>query len=260
MKAGFSFCPNDTFLFFAWVHGLVGQDLPIEPFIADVETLNAKAFEKALPLTKLSFATLIQLEEHYQMLPVGAALGWQCGPKIIAKKPFSLEELTSKTIAIPGLHTTAHLLLNRLLPPPGAKFFCRYDEIADLIKSGEVDAGLIIHESRFTFLQEGFHEVIDLGELWHEKTGLPLPLGCLAVQKGIDAEKATKNLRDSLLFAYENPGLVMPYILKHSLVKDPHVVKAHIDLYVTKESLELSLEGKKAITLLKACRQFDDMS
>lgn len=252
IKTGYSFCPNDTFLFYAWAHALVGVDCPIQPELHDVETLNEKALQNELLLSKLSFGALTALQDNYSFLPAGAALGWHCGPKLIALKPFSLEALSDKVIAIPGRQTTAHLLYNKLLPPARGKVFCRYDEINSLIKEGHVDAGLIIHESRFTFAQEGFVEIADLGELWHQKTGLALPLGCIALHKSVLhlAPSATRALQDSLCFAHSHKDAALPYILEHSLVKDPRVVQAHIALYVTPESYQLSSQGRAAIDLL----------
>ena len=145
IETGYSFCPNDTFLFYAWAHEKVGQECPIKPELHDVETLNQKALQEELVLTKLSFGVLSGLQNSYSFLAAGAALGWNCGPKLIAQKPFSLEDISDKVIAIPGEHTTAHLLLNKLLPSPRGKVFCRYDEITSLLQEGHVDAGLIIH-------------------------------------------------------------------------------------------------------------------
>lgn len=247
-KCGFSFCPNDTFLFYAWVQGLVGKSCPILPHIADVETLNTMALKAELPITKLSFGALAHCTKDYQLLRAGAALGWHCGPKIIAKERKALS-----TIAIPGFYTTAHLLLDKLMPGPWQKHFCRYDEVGPLIARGTVDCGLIIHESRFTFHEEGFFEIVDLGELWHEQTGLPLPLGGIAIRRDlINRDEITEALQESLQLSWKDPSLALPYILEHSLVKKKEVVQAHIDLYVTAESLSLSDKGREAIRLLSS--------
>ncbi len=253
IETGLSPCPNDTFLFYAWIHGLVGKEHPIKPFLADVETLNQQAFKQKLPLTKLSFGAYKYVGDHYDLLPTGAALGWNCGPKIIASRPFSLEELSDKSIAIPGRYTTAHLLLEKLFKHPFKKHFCSYDEVEGLVKKGFVDAGLIIHESRFTFALEGLYEIADLGEIWHEKTHLPLPLGGIFIRKDLHQHykrEFIKALQDSLLYGQDNPDKLLPYILQHSRVKEKSIVEAHIALYITKDTFELSNEGQKAIDLM----------
>lgn len=254
-KTGFSPCPNDTFLFFAWVHGITGKEILIAPHLADVESLNESAFKGIFPLTKLSFGAYKYLKNSYEMLPTGTALGWNCGPKLISLKPFSLSRLSTKTVAIPGRYTTAHLLLEKLLPTPCRKVFCRYDEIAHLLKTGQVDAGLIIHESRFTFAREGFVEICDLGELWHRQTALPLPLGGIAVKKELSAlykNSLTKALQASLDYSWQQPEKALSYILEHSRIKEKDVVNAHILLYITEDTREISPQGLQAIDILCA--------
>ena len=159
LKVAFSPCPNDTFIFHAWLKGLISSPINIQPVLEDVQTLNELAMQKRYPVSKISCYCLGLIEDEYQMLSSGAALGYGCGPKIIAKDKFPLEELGSKRIAIPGRQTTAHFLLDLLAPKPIEKRFCSYNEIADLIRSGAVDCGLIIHESRFTFAAQGFNEI-----------------------------------------------------------------------------------------------------
>ena len=160
MKIAFSPCPNDTYLFYAWIKGLVGQELAPHPILADIQQLNAWGMKKTFPLTKLSLHCFAKVVYTYQLLPIGFALGFNCGPKIIAKIPFHLSELSNKTIAIPGKETTAHLLLSRLSVQPKKKLFCLYHEINTLIEKGEADCGVIIHESRFTFQEAGFVEIL----------------------------------------------------------------------------------------------------
>ena len=253
IKLGLSPCPNDTFLFYGWIHGLVGKEHPIKPFFADIETLNQEAFSQRLPLTKLSFGAYKYLKNSYELLPTGSALGWNCGPKIIALKPFSLEELSDKTIAIPGPYTTAHLLLNKIVKNKFNRHFCRYDEVTNLVKKGLVDAGVIIHESRFTFALEGLYEIADLGKLWHEETMLPLPLGGIFIRKDLNknyTKDFTRSIQESLLYAQNNPDQLLPYILEHSRVKEKSIVEAHIALYITKETFDLSRDALKAIDLI----------
>ncbi len=253
MKIAISPCPNDTFLFYAWLAGLVGQDVPVVAEFADIQQLNEWALEKRFPLIKISLGCYAQVVDAYEILPVGAALGFQCGPKIISKTPFHPSEISHKTIAIPGKDTTAHLLLGCLLPTPQKKVFCLYHEIASLIEAGIADCGLIIHESRFTFAEAGFVEIADLGELWHIQTGAPLPLGVLVLLRTTPLpvkERLIAILQQSLSVAHSQPEQALPFILHHSQEKDASIVAQHIATYVTPETAQLSSTGKKAISLL----------
>lgn len=246
-------CPNDTYLFHAWITGIVGKELPAQAVFADIEQLNAWALKGAFPLIKLSFSCFKKVVQNYQLLPIGAALGFYCGPKIIAKHSFPLSELHQKKIAIPGRETTAHFLLSRLQLPVKEKVFCLYHEIASLIRSERVECGLIIHESRFTFQEAGFVEIADLGEMWHEETHLPLPLGGLAVARALpDAAKQqiASILHDSLKHARLHPEMPLPFIVSHAQEKNLEVVRKHIDTYVTEETGGLSTEGIYAIETL----------
>jgi 1,4-dihydroxy-6-naphthoate synthase len=256
MRLAISPCPNDTYLFHAWLAGFVGKDLPAEPYFADIERLNGWALKKAFPLIKLSFHCFSKVVQEYQLLPIGSALGFHCGPKIIAKTFFHPSELSKKKIAIPGEETTAHLLLKLLLPQPKEKLFTPYHEIASLIKREDVDCGLIIHESRFTFKQEGFVEIADLGEIWHAKTGAPLPLGGIAIARDMPdpiKAKIVAILQASLLFARTHPEKGLPFILSYSQEKDEKSVRQHIDTYVTSETECLSSIGISAIETLLHC-------
>lgn len=251
IPVAFSPCPNDTFLFHAWVHGLL--DTGCDPFLYDIEQLNQFALKRRYPLIKVSFGCLPQLLDNYALLPVGAALGFGCGPLIIAREPFDLDQLSEMRIAIPGEHTTAHLLLQKLAPEPREKHFCLYHEIDDLIKAGTVDAGLIIHEQRFTFADQGFVQIADLGELWEQTHNLPIPLGCLIADKSLRheaVEKLTATLRASLQHAWDHPDASADYVLTHAQDKDPIVIRKHIETYVTKETHTLSERGHQAINHL----------
>ncbi len=193
------------------------------------------------------------------MLPVGAALGFNCGPKIIAKKSFPLENLASLRIAIPGQDTTAHHLFQRLIGRAKKIRFCFYHEIASLLDANEVDCGLIIHENRFTFKEQGFVEIVDLGELWHQQTSLPLPLGGLAIRRDVVQKKEIlEALRDSLSFAHTHPSSSLSFVLKHSQEKDPLIVAQHIQTYVNKETASLSKSGQRAISTLLNCDSLSD--
>lgn len=261
MKVALSPCPNDTYLFHAWIEGFVGQDIPPDAVFADIQKLNESALTDTFSLIKLSFHSLSRLWHAYQLLPVGSALGNHCGPKIISKMPFSLEELPTKTIAVPGEGTTAHLLLERLLPPAKKKVFCLYHEIVSLVDQGIADCGVIIHESRFTFQTLGFVEIADLGEMWYEETLAPLPLGGLAISRRVpDATKKriVAILRESLRYAQVNPQSSLPFILHHSQEKEEISVRKHIATYVTEETDQLSTMGIKAIETLLDCGPLGD--
>lgn len=253
LKVAFSPCPNDTFIFHAWLKGLISSPINIQPVLEDVQTLNELAMQKRYPVSKISCYCLGLIEDEYQMLSSGAALGYGCGPKIIAKDKFPLEELGSKRIAIPGRQTTAHFLLDLLAPKPIEKRFCSYNEIADLIRSGAVDCGLIIHESRFTFAAQGFNEIADLGTLWEAAYQLPLPLGCIVAKRSLGKELITEidgAIHQSVAFAKLHPEKSTDYIIKHSLEKAPETIYSHISTYVTEETLRLTPVGKKSIELL----------
>lgn len=256
LTVAFSFCPNDTALFFPWVKGILGKHLPINPILADIQTLNEMAIAHQADLIKVSAHCLGKVNKAYRLLPVGAALGYNVGPKVIANKPLKLNELENKKIAIPGKETTAHLLFDIFAASYClgiSKHFCPYNEIFSLLKKGVVDAGVIIHESRFTFTEAGFYEVCDLGALWHEKTSLPLPLGCLLASSTLSAKviaEITHILEQCYAFFLKEPESAMEYVLAHSQEKDKEVVKKHIALYVTQETGKLSPQGIQSIQLL----------
>ncbi len=253
MPVAISPCPNDTFAFHAWFHRLIPSQITPSPVLADIQTLNEQALKKTYPVSKISLSILSQLIDDYILLPVGAALGKNCGPKLIAKTPFDLSSISSKTIAIPGIHTTAHLLLSSLLPSPFKKVFCHYHEIVPKIQKGEVDAGLIIHETRFTFLNQGLIEIVDLGEVFERKFCCNIPLGGIIAKRKLGnkiLQEITKNIQNSLKQALENPDSSLDYLLSNSQEKDMSAVKQHINLYVTKETYCLSQEGIQSIDCL----------
>lgn len=230
-------------LFHAWIAGKIDSPLKPEPIYADIQQLNTWAQKGDLPLIKLSFATLASVLDRYQLLPVGAAIGYNCGPKIIARE----KRKTYGTIAIPGEDTTAHLLFNRLGLRAEHKHFCRFDEIYSLLHEKKVDSGLIIHESRFTFQDEGFVELADLGELW----GGMIPLGALAVKRDFKhIPELISTLKASLSYAKAHPKAAQNYILEKAQESDPDVVYNHIQTYVNDETMHISKDGMEAIRRL----------
>jgi 1,4-dihydroxy-6-naphthoate synthase len=250
---GFSPCPNDTFIFDAMINNRLQVTDAWTPHLLDVEALNKNAAEERFDVTKMSFAAYALVSDKYQILNSGSALGRGCGPLIISKSPLSLEDLKDKTIAIPGSRTTANLLMSIFVPECKAKLEMVFSDIEDAVLSGGCDAGLIIHENRFTYEQKGLFKVADLGELWEKKTGLPIPLGCIAVKRSLseDEKKHIDDLiRQSVEYAFNNPDASKDYIAQHAQEMNSEVQQQHIDLYVNDFSVNLGDGGKKAIMTL----------
>ena len=252
INLGYSFCPNDTFIFYALTHGRIPGESVIEQ-LEDVETLNQWALSGKLEMTKISYHAYAHVREQYVALRSGGALGRGVGPLIVAREP--LESLVGKTVAIPGAMTTANLMLT-LSQPEGVKTrVMRYDLIMPAIERGEVDAGLIIHESRFTYQQHGLVKLLDLGQWWEGETGLPLPLGAILARRDLGLEKLReldRAVRSSLEYAYAHPLEPKAYIRQHALEMEDAVMQAHIDLYVNEFSLDVGREGERAVTELFA--------
>ena len=210
LKAGFSPCPNDTFIFDALIHNKIDTTgLEFEPVIADVENLNNKAFNAELDITKLSFQTYFNVKNNYELLNSGSALGSNCGPILISKKHFELTDINNLRIAIPGENTTANLLLKISYPDIKSKQVIIFSEIENAILNEKVDAGVIIHESRFTYKDKGLRKIIDLGEYWENLTHCPIPLGCIVIRKSLNNKIKTtfaKILKNSVEFAFNNPN------------------------------------------------------
>ncbi len=246
-------CPNDTFTFHALVSGLIKSSHTYSTQLLDIQELNQGVLKEKADISKISFFTLGKILEHYQLLSAGSAMGFHNGPKIVAKHYFPLAELSKKVLGIPGKDTTAYLLRHLFTPDPKKEVFPLYHEIVPLLHRGEIDAGLIIHETRFTLEKEGLVEIADLGELWHLETGLPLPLGCIVGKKSLGEkilDQVTQDIQKSLRHAWDYPLLSQEYIRKHSIEKDQKVIDGHIDLYVNQQSFQLDDMSLKAIDLL----------
>lgn len=251
LSLAFSPCPNDTYLFHAWVHNLLPGAPSVKSQLADIQQLNLWALEGRHALTKASVLCAGKALKDYLILPTGCALGYDCGPKLISQP--HPRDLRHARVAIPGRDTTAYLLFQLLLDLPIEPLFCPYHEVAAHVKKGQADYGVIIHETRFTFQEEGLVEVADLGALWHARYALPLPLGCTLAKRSLSKkllEQCTKAISGSLLYAREAPHASSSYILEHSQVKEKEVVQAHIDLYVTAETEKLTAEGKASLETL----------
>lgn len=257
MKAltlGFSPCPNDTFMFYPLVHGLVDTSgLSYQERLEDVETLNLLALKGELDVSKVSYHVFGHIRDEYALLRSGSALGRGCGPLLVAADNIAPADLHGKTIAVPGQYTTALLLL-RLFDPTLENFLVMpFNEIMDAVLKGDVDAGLIIHESRFTYQGYGLHKLLDLGEWWEGETGLPIPLGGIVAKRSLGVETITaveKALRDGVAYARSNPSEAAHYIREHAQEMGEEVCKAHIGLYVNEFSADLGNEGVRAIECL----------
>ena len=248
---GFSPCPNDTFIF----DGLVNKKIDTGDFtftvqLEDVETLNEMAKKGVLDFTKISYGVLALVTDKYKVLNSGSALGKGVGPLLISKKPVDFNEVEKYAIAIPGENTTAHLLFSLAFPNAKNKVFKRYDEIENAVLNSEEVLGVIIHENRFTYMDKGLHKIVDLGNYWEEKTGLPIPLGGIVGKRSID-DKILKQvdalIKKSIEYSYSNYPLITDYIKQHSQEMEEAVMKKHIDLYVNNYSLDLGKDGKNAI-------------
>lgn len=252
LTLGFSPCPNDTFIFHALVHGKSCAEALnfAEPTLADVETLNEWALAGRLDVTKLSFHALGHVLDQYVLLTAGSALGRGCGPLLVARENFPVAALPSLTIAIPGTYTTAALLLRMYSPDALTTRVMRFDEIMPAIVAGEVDAGVIIHESRFTFQEHGLQLLQDLGAWWEMETGVPIPLGGIAAKRSLGKEKIQaidRCIQASVTAAFASPEKGMSYIRLHAGELDDKVIRDHIGLYVNSFSLDLGVEGTAAV-------------
>lgn len=255
LTLGFSPCPNDTFMFAALVNQWIDtRGLQFDVAMEDVEQLNTWAGLSKLDITKMSFHKALTLEAEYSMLSSGAALGMGCGPLLISNKVRSPEEIIEGPVVLPGEWTTAHLLFKIFYPECRNKIFRVFHEIEDLVMGGEVVAGVIIHENRFTYQAKGLVKITDLGEEWETTTGAPIPLGGIFAHRRLPAEIITETdllIRQSIEFAYAHPEKVMPYVRQYAREMDEAVMKQHIDLYVNEFSLNLGEKGYLAVESLK---------
>lgn len=252
LRIGFSPCPNDTFIFDALVNKRIDTEgLEFEPVLEDVQTLNEWSNAAELDITKLSFPALFNNAETYVVLNAGSALGKGVGPLLITNKLVDVPDPGNSTIAIPGTLTTANFLLSYAFPMATNKVPMLFSKIEDALVNGTVDLGLIIHENRFTYQKKGLIKVLDLGEYWEEKTGLPIPLGCIAVKRSLDKEvqlKIDRLIRKSLEMAFEDYPAIHPYVKEHAQAMDEEVMRKHIELYVNNYSLDLGPDGKASIS------------
>lgn len=250
---GYSPCPNDTFAFHALAHGLVEAPFRIRPVLLDIEELNRRAHEGAFDLTKLSVGAFAAVGDRYTLLRSGAALGHGVGPLVVARTAVSLEEAVRGRVAIPGKETTAYRLLRLAAPHLGQVTALRYDQILRAVETGDVDAGLIIHESRFTYADHGLVKVIDLGDWWEHETRLPVPLAGICARSDMDEATraaAARAIRASVQYAFDHPDASRAYTRAHAQEMSDEVCAQHIALYVNAHSLDIGDEGMRAIARL----------
>lgn len=257
LRFSISPCPNDTFIFAPLIHGKIDTgDIVFEFHLDDVEALNKEALMGQADVTKLSFNAFTQIYKQYQLLTSGAALGNNCGPLLIAKHPMTREQIDDAVIGIPGFNTTAFLLLKYAY---GTHLNVRemlFSDIEQALLDDTIDAGIIIHENRFTYEKKGLHKIIDLGEHWEQATQSPIPLGGIVVRRDLPEVlklKIDDLVTQSILYAFEHPEEHMPFIRNHAQEMEEDVMKAHIQLYVNDFSVHPGETGRKAIiTLFKA--------
>ena len=247
---GLSPCPNDTFIFYALLENKIKTPFEFKPYFADVEQLNRLAFERKLEVTKMSFHAYLHLQMDYQLLSSGAALGQACGPLFIYKNKMPKED---SLIAVPGEFTTAYLLFKLFYPSYKNIVFMTFDEIENAILDEKVDAGVIIHENRFTYADKGLQKVMDLGEQWETHTQSMIPLGGIFLRENssLVKEELEKYIRASIEYAQDNLEETLAYCKKYAQEMDETVMLQHIHLYVNKFSLDLGSEGNASIEKLK---------
>lgn len=254
LTIGYSPCPNDTFIFDAMVHHKIDTEgLEFDVLLADVEVLNQKAFNGELDITKLSYHALGYLTDTYRLMNSGSALGSGVGPLLISKKSIKPEEVNQLSIAIPGKYTTANFLLSIAFPNATNRIEMLFSDIEQAVLDGKVDAGLIIHENRFTYHQRGLHKIMDMGAFWEDKTKALIPLGGIVLRRKFDEAlqfKLDRVLRRSIEFAFKNPESCMDYVRAHAQEMDEEVMKKHIELYVNEFSIDLGEKGRYAVESL----------
>lgn len=252
LSLGISPCPNDTFMFDALIHQKIDTEgLEFDVYMDDVEALNKKSFENKLDVSKLSFHAISFLKDQYKILNSGSALGTNCGPILICKDR-SLWNSKSR-IAIPGKYTTANMLFKIAYPEFTNTEELLFSDIESAILNEQFDAGLIIHENRFTYKEKGLLKIKDLGNFWSEKTNLPIPLGAIVIKKTFDLEvqqKVDRVIRRSILFAFENRDSSLEFVKKHAQEMSIDVINSHIDLYVNNYSINIGSDGKTAVSKL----------
>lgn len=254
LSLGYSPCPNDCFIFDALVHKKIDTEgLDFEVKLEDVEGLNRMALNQELDITKLSFHAYAYVMQHYILLRSGSALGFNCGPLLVSKRTITSPLNEIKTVAIPGKMTTANFLLSLAFPTLTHKKEYLFSAIEDAVLNEEVDAGLIIHENRFTYNDKGLKKVMDLGEFWDSLIHAPIPLGGIVIKRNLEPalqQKVNRLIRKSVEYAFANPQSSMPYVKEHAQAMSETVMQQHIQLYVNDFSIDLGNTGIDAVKLM----------
>lgn len=261
LSIGFSPCPNDTFIFDALVNKKIDTgDFEFVPVLEDVQTLNEWAIEGKLAISKISYGVLPLVINQYQLLNSGGALGKGVGPLLITDQSLEISTLDTvrelvnqMNVAVPGINTTAHLLFSLAFPDAKHKSFKVFHEIENAILNGEVDAGVIIHENRFTYQQKGLKKIIDLGAYWEDTLKVPIPLGGIIIRKDLPhsiMQQVDALIRKSLEYAFAHYPEISDYVKLYAQAMEEEVMRKHIDLYVNQYSLNIGEDGKKAVQTL----------
>lgn len=253
LRIAFSPCPNDTFVFDAWAHDRVPDAPALDVTFADIDITNGMAERGELDVLKVSYAVLPWVLQEYALLPCGGALGRGCGPLVLTKEPGT--DLTGRTVAVPSERSTAYLLFRlwaaEAVPGGvGEIVVMPFDEIMPAVRDGKVDAGLVIHEARFTYQNYGLHNLADMGRHWEDTTGLPIPLGAIIAKRSLGADTLkllAESVRASVRMAWDDPQASRPYVLEHAQEMDPSVADQHIGLYVNEFTADLGEHGYAAI-------------
>jgi 5,8-dihydroxy-2-naphthoate synthase len=256
LTLGFSPCPNDCFMFDAMVHRRIDlEGLEFDVRMADIEALNAAAFAGQIDVTKLSFHAYAYCIGDYVLLDAGSALGRNCGPLLISKRDIAQDEVArgALKIAIPGMYTTANFLLSLAFPRATAKSQLLFSAIEGAVLDGTFDAGLIIHENRFTYAAKGLKKIIDLGEYWESETGAAIPLGGIVINRALPEDvqqKMNRIMRRSVEYAFANRTASLPFVRANAQEMSEDVMYQHIDLYVNDYSVDLGRQGRRAVEVL----------
>ncbi|MBU9720086.1 MULTISPECIES: 1,4-dihydroxy-6-naphthoate synthase [Bacillaceae] len=256
MNIVYSPCPNDTFIFHALTHGLIPNTPKFDVTYADIDITNGLAVKGDSPeIMKISYAALPYMHEDYRLLPCGGALGRGCGPLVLSNDYTKAEDLAGKTVAVPSERSTAYLLFRlwaaQQIPGGVGKIIVMpFHEIMPAVRDGKIDAGLVIHEARFTYQNFNLKLLTDLGDWWEQDTGSPIPLGAIIAKKSLNLGELTDWIRQSVNYAWDNPEASMDYVLEHAQEMSPEVAKSHIDLYVNEFSADLGNAGFAAVESL----------
>ena len=250
IRIGHSPDSDDAFMFYALANGLIPTDgFEIVQVAEDIESLNKRAVNGELEVTAISVHAYAYVAQHYALMPCGASIGDRYGPLVVSKEPMQREALAGKKIAIPGKMTTAYLTL-RLCQPDFDPEVVQFDQILPYVQEGNADAGLIIHEGQLTYSRAGLHKVVDLGEWWHEETGLPLPLGANAIRRDLGTEKIrriTALLKQSIQYSLEHREGGLAYAMNYARDMETELADRFVGMYVNDYTLDYGEKGRAGV-------------